>query len=348
MMGMSDIDCMKLALQLAASGRGYVAPNPMVGAVLCHQGRVIGQGYHQQFGGPHAEVNCFQSVHPSDEKLITQATLFVTLEPCSHFGKTPPCADLIIKKNVFRVVVASIDPNEKVRGEGIRRLEAAGIQVEQGLLQKEATELNARFFTFHQFRRPYITIKWAETCDGYIGTGTKDRMHISGSETNKLVHEWRAAEDAILVGTGTAMLDNPSLTVRFVNGRSPLRVILQTSRPPSADLKMFQDGLPVVVINSIKEGVEGNAIYVKMSLDNGPEPLMDWLYRRDIQGLMIEGGQKTLQYFLDSDCWDELKIITNTAKWAGKGIQAPAVPVNAVFRHIKQIDTDRIVTYKKK
>jgi diaminohydroxyphosphoribosylaminopyrimidine deaminase/5-amino-6-(5-phosphoribosylamino)uracil reductase len=339
---------MKLALELAASGRGYVAPNPMVGAVLCHQGNIIGQGYHQQFGGPHAEVNCFESVDPTNEKLIPQSTLFVTLEPCSHFGKTPPCADLVIRNNVYRVVIASVDPNEKVRGRGISRLKAAGIQVEQGLFQKEAAELNCRFFTFHQSQRPYITLKWAQTADGFMGTGTTDRLYISGPSTNKLVHEWRAAEDAILIGAGTAVLDNPMLTVRLGSGRSPLRIILQSSRSLPLDLKIFNDGLPVVVVNAIKDGVEGNVTYVKLNLDNGPLPLLEWLYKNEIQGLMVEGGRKTLQYFLDHDCWDEMKIITNTSQNAKYGIKVPEVPVNAVFRYIKLLDTDRIVTYKKK
>ena len=346
--GMTDLDCMRLALDLAASGRGYVAPNPMVGAVLCHQGIIIGQGYHQQFGGPHAEVNCFESVDPTNEKLISQSTLFVTLEPCSHFGKTPPCADLVIRKNVSRVVIASVDPNEKVRGQGISRLKAAGIQVEQGLLQKEAIELNCRFFTYHQFKRPYITLKWAETSDGYMGTGTADRLYISGPETNQLVHEWRAAEDGILIGAATAVLDNPLLTVRLARGRSPLRIILQSSGSLPSDLKIFNDGLPVVLVNSIKEGIEGNVIYVKLNLDNGPLPLLEWLHKNEIQGLMVEGGRKTLQYFLDHDCWDELKIITNTALLAKHGLKVPQIPVNAVFRHIKHLEKDKIVTYKKK
>jgi diaminohydroxyphosphoribosylaminopyrimidine deaminase/5-amino-6-(5-phosphoribosylamino)uracil reductase len=345
--GMSDIDCMRLALELAASGRGYVAPNPMVGAVLCHEGRIIGQGYHQQFGGPHAEVNCFESVQPADEALIQASTLYVTLEPCSHFGKTPPCAELLIRKGVGRVVVAAIDPNEKVRGQGMNKLKAAGIHVEQGILEKEAIDLNCRFFTSHLKRRPYVTLKWAETANGYMGTGTSERLFISGPATNKMVHEWRAAEDAILIGAGTAVLDNPLLTVRLTAGRSPLRIILQTSRPLSQQLNMFQDGLPVVVINAEKEGVESNITYVKLNLEQGPEPLMTWLHKNNLQGLMVEGGRNTLQYFLKYDCWDEIRIIKSNRPFSGEGIRSPELPLNVIISQDIQIYTDTITTYKK-
>lgn len=345
--GMTDIDCMRLALKLAASGRGHVAPNPMVGAVLCHDGRIIGQGYHQQFGGPHAEVNCFESVQPEDEGLVSQSTLFVTLEPCSHFGKTPPCADLLIRKGVGRVVVAAVDPNEKVSGRGIDKLRAAGILVEQGLLETEARALNCRFFTSHLKRRPWVTLKWAVSADGYMGTGTKERLLISGPAANKMVHEWRAGEDAILIGAGTAVLDNPLLTVRLTAGRSPLRIVLQTSRPLPEHLKMFQDGLPVVVVNAEKEGVEGNITFVKLNLEQGPEPLMTWLYKNNLQGLMIEGGRKTLQYFLKHDCWDEIRMIKSNRPFSGEGIRSPELPLNAIISQEMQVETDTILTFKK-
>ena len=338
---------MKLALELAAAGRGYVSPNPMVGAVLCYEGRVIGQGWHKQFGGPHAEVNCLNAVSAADQHLISKSTMYVTLEPCAHYGKTPPCADLLIDSGIQHVVVAAVDPFDAVKGQGIARMRDAGLRVDKGLLEKEAIALNCRFFTYHIQHRPYITLKWAETADGFMGTGTAVRLFISGEETNKLVHAWRAAEDAILIGAGTAVLDDPLLNVRLVEGPSPLRIIIDVSRQLPDDLKMFGDGQPVVVVNQLKEGVEGHVTFLKMDLELGPQPLLDWLYAKKIQGLMVEGGKKTLQYFLDSGFWDEIKIITNTTLNTGGGIRVPEVPGIAVFHHITQVGKDRIVTYKK-
>lgn len=338
---------MKLALELAAAGRGYVSPNPMVGAVLCYEGRVIGQGWHKQFGGPHAEVNCLNAVSAADQHLISKSTMYVTLEPCAHYGKTPPCADLLINSGIQHVVVAAVDPFDAVKGQGIARMRDAGLRVDKGLLEKEAIALNCRFFTYHIQHRPYITLKWAETADGFMGTGTAVRLFISGEETNKLVHAWRAAEDAILIGAGTAVLDDPLLNVRLVEGPSPLRIIIDVSRQLPDDLKMFGDGQPVVVVNQLKEGVEGHVTFFKMDLELGPQPLLDWLYAKKIQGLMVEGGKKTLQYFLDSGFWDEIKIITNTTLNTGGGLRVPEVPGIAVFHHITQVGKDRIVTYKK-
>lgn len=348
MLGLTANDCMELALELAAAGRGYVSPNPMVGAVLCYDGRVIGQGWHQQFGGPHAEVNCLNAVSPEDQHLISKATMYVTLEPCAHHGKTPPCADLLIRSGIQHVVVAAVDPFDAVKGQGIARMRLAGLRVEQGLLAKEATELNSRFFTYHIQHRPYITLKWAETSDGFMGSGSAVRLFISGEETNKLVHTWRAAEDAILIGAGTAVLDDPLLNVRLVEGHSPLRIIIDVSAQLPAGLKMFNDGQPVVVVNKLIEGVEGLVTYLKMDLAQGPEPLLGWLYEKKIQGLMVEGGKKTLQYFLDSGFWDEIKIITNTTLNTGGVVRVPEVPAFAVFQHITQVGKDRIVTYKKR
>ena len=347
MLGYTAIDCMKLALQLAAQGRGCVSPNPMVGAVLCYGDSVIGQGWHQQYGGPHAEVNCLNAVSVADQDLISKSTMYVTLEPCAHHGKTPPCADLLIRSGIQHVVVAAVDPFNAVKGKGIARMRSAGLLVEQGLLAKEATVLNCRFFTYHIEQRPYITLKWAETEDGFLGSGSHVRLFISGEETNKLVHTWRAAEDAILIGAGTAVLDDPLLNVRLVEGHSPLRIIIDVSRQLPDSLKMFRDGQPVVVVNKLIEGVEGSVTYLKMDLDGGPEPLLNWLYQKKIQGLMVEGGKKTLQYFLDFGYWDEIKIITNTTLKSGGVIRVPEVPESAVFQQVTQVGKDRIVTYKK-
>jgi diaminohydroxyphosphoribosylaminopyrimidine deaminase/5-amino-6-(5-phosphoribosylamino)uracil reductase len=234
-----------------------------------------------------------------------------------------------------------------VSGRGIDKLRAAGILVEQGLLETEARELNCRFFTSHLKKRPWVTLKWAVSADGFIGTGTKERLLISGTAANRMVHEWRSGEDAILIGAGTAALDNPLLTVRLTAGRSPLRIVLQTSRPLPQHLNMFQDGLPVVVVNAEKEGVEGNITYVKLNLEQGPEPLMTWLYKNNLQGLMIEGGRKTLQFFLKHDCWDEIRMIKSNRPFSCEGIRSPELPLNAIISQDIQIDTDTILTYKK-
>jgi diaminohydroxyphosphoribosylaminopyrimidine deaminase/5-amino-6-(5-phosphoribosylamino)uracil reductase len=343
-----DMDCMKEALALAAQGRGFVAPNPMVGAVLVHAGRIIGKGYHQQFGGPHAEVHCIQDVSESDRHLIAESTLYVTLEPCAHYGKTPPCADLIIRSGIPRVVVATTDPFHAVHGKGIARMQEAVIDVRLGVLQSEAADLNARFFTYHRQRRPYITLKWAESADGFIGTGTSDRLLISGAETNSLVHAWRAAEDAILIGSGTALLDDPSLTVRHVAGISPLRIIMQGETSLPSSLKMFNDGSPVLVLNKEKNQEVGPVRYLQVDTQVGPGALMPYLYDLKIQGLLVEGGRKILQFFLDGGYWDEIKIICNTTLYAQGGVPAPKLTADAVFRHTMKSGNDRITTFKKK
>ena len=213
-------------LQLAGKGAGHVAPNPMVGAVLVHNDRILGEGYHQVYGQAHAEVNCINSVLPDDVPLIPDSTLYVSLEPCAHFGKTPPCADLIIKKQIRKVVIGCRDPFKEVDGKGIERLKAAGIEVISGVLEAACTDLNKRFFTFHTFNRPYVILKWAESANGKISGSGNERVFISNAWTNTLVHKWRSEESAIAVGTNTAMLDNPFLTTRLWPGRNPVRILL--------------------------------------------------------------------------------------------------------------------------
>ena len=216
---------MHRCLELAEKAAGHVAPNPMVGAVLVHEGIIIGEGYHQIYGGPHAEVNCIASVPSSLQHLIQDSVIYVSLEPCAHHGKTPPCADLIIRHNIRHVVIGCRDPFVEVDGKGIEKLHAAGIKTETGILEKECRELNKRFFTFHTKHRPFIILKWAQTGDGKIGT-ENNRLHITGSVTNRLVHKWRSEESAILVGANTALADNPQLTTRLWSGNSPTRLII--------------------------------------------------------------------------------------------------------------------------
>ena len=258
---------MRRCLELATLGCGNVAPNPMVGAVLVFNDRVIGEGYHQKYGEAHAEVNCIDSVAEADKKLISSSTLYVSLEPCAHFGKTPPCADLIIQHKIPRVIIGCRDPFKEVDGKGIEKLKAAGVHIETGILEDDCRELNKRFFSFHTKQRPYVILKWAQTADGFIAATNhppgertlkesaekKERLHISNEYSNRLVHKWRSEEAAILIGTNTALLDDPELTTRLWPGRSPVRLILDMDLRLPAHLKIFDRSVRTIVFNSIKE-----------------------------------------------------------------------------------------------
>lgn len=280
---------MQRCLQLASCGRQNAKPNPMVGAVIVCGDRIIGEGYHVRCGEGHAEVNAFASVHPEDEHLLCHSTIYVSLEPCSHYGKTPPCAELIIRKGVKRVVVGCIDPFAKVQGKGIKMIEDAGIEVTVGILQKECEQLNKRFFTFHREHRPYIILKWAQTANGYIDNHYKP-LAISTPFTQMLSHKMRAEEDAILVGRVTDDREHPQLTVRHWSGPAPKRLVLTHDRP-----------LP---------------------------QLMDDLYCHNVQSLIVEGGARTHQSFLDADLWDEIRVETAPITVSG-GTKAPLLPTNA-------------------
>ena len=303
----TDEKYMHRAIQLAKCGEASVAPNPMVGAVIVCQGKIIGEGFHRQYGGPHAEVNAINSVKldgkslanfRDDEEvlkelrhLMSEATMYVTLEPCSHWGKTPPCCELIIEVGIKRVVVGMLDPNAKVNGEGIRRMREAGIDVVTGVLEKECWAINPRFNTFHSQRRPWITLKWAQLSDGTIGCKTKidSRLHISTSFTSMLVHRLRARCQAIMVGTNTAINDRPSLTTRLWQGASPLRVTIDRKGVLSNDFTQSE----------VETVVYHNEILSEILYD---------LHKRGVQHLMVEGGSKLLQSFIDAGLWDEARI----------------------------------------
>ena len=303
----TDEKYMHRAIQLAKCGEASVAPNPMVGAVIVCQGKIIGEGFHRQYGGPHAEVNAINGVKldgkslanfRDDEEvlkelrhLMSEATMYVTLEPCSHWGKTPPCCELIIEVGIKRVVVGMLDPNAKVNGEGIRRMREAGIDVVTGVLEKECWAINPRFNTFHSQRRPWITLKWAQLSDGTIGCKTKSdsRLHISTSFTSMLVHRLRARCQAIMVGTNTAINDRPSLTTRLWQGASPLRVTIDRKGVLSNDFTQSE----------VETVVYHNEILSEILYD---------LHKRGVQHLMVEGGSKLLQSFIDAGLWDEARI----------------------------------------
>ena len=321
-------------LQLAALGSGAVAPNPMVGAVLVYQDRVIGEGYHQEWGGPHAEVNCLSSVSEEDKDLISQSTLYVSLEPCAHFGKTPPCADLIIKNQIPNVVVACRDPFSAVNGKGLEKMQLAGVSVRTGVLEQEALEINRRFFHFHTLHRPYVLLKWAQTADGRITGKVGERLHISNPYTNRLVHKWRGEEMAILVGTNTAVEDDPELTTRHWPGQNPIRLVIDRDLSLPANLKLFDGQFPTLVFTNRKHSLPDQAVfeevkkqglaYYQVTDDVSLVPqILHALYQLRIQSVMVEGGAQLLQSFIDENSWDEARVITNNELVAGEGLAAP-------------------------
>lgn len=337
---MSHDTFMKRALELAELGRGMVSPNPMVGCVIVNDGNIIGEGYHQKHGEHHAEVNAITSV--VDQSLLADSTIYVTLEPCAHFGKTPPCADLIIDKGIKHAVVACLDPFEKVAGKGIQKLIDSGADVEVGVLERDATELNKRFFTSIKKQRPYVILKWAQTDDGYVAKENFDSKWITNKYSRQLVHKWRTEEDAILVGKNTALHDNPSLTARDWKGKNPVRVLLDTNLEVPKTYNLFNSEAPTLVLNSIKDEEESNIKWIKVDLNN-PLNVLQKLAEQNIQSVIVEGGSQTLNSFMDQNCWDEARVFT-ASKQFGKGISAP-LPKGELIK-TESIFDDLMKTYK--
>ena len=333
---------MQRCIQLAQLGEGMVAPNPMVGSLLVYNDRIIGEGYHQHYGQPHAEVNCINSVKEEDKQFISQSTLYVSLEPCAHFGKTPPCADLIIKHKIPKVIVGCRDPFKEVDGKGIEKLIAAGIDVTLGVLEQECKALNKRFFTFHTKQRPYIILKWAETANHFIGSNTSERLLISNETTNRLVHKWRSEEAAILVGTNTALLDNPSLSNRLWTGKQPIRLIIDKELKLSKSLNLFDKRQATIIFNHIKQQEEENLIYYQLDRNNELlQQIMEACYKLNIQSILVEGGSKTLQSFINNNLWDEARVITNKKLSIANGVPAPML-YNATIKETMMIGEDEI------
>ena len=332
---------MERALELAGLGLGYVSPNPLVGCVIVHNHKIIGEGYHRQYGGPHAEVNAVNSV--VNKALLTHSTVYVTLEPCSHFGKTPPCADLLIKHKVQRVVVAVEDPNPKVSGSGIQKLRDAGINVEVGILREEAETLNKRFFKAIEKKRPYVILKWAQTLDGFIARENYDSKWISDDYSRLLVHQWRAQEDAIMVGKNTAHYDDPSLTVREIKGRNPIRVTFDKKLELNTTLKVLSDGESTLCYNSIKnEQGLGGVEYVKIREEATLEEILADLDKRNIQSVFVEGGAALLSSFIKKGLWDEARVFICPVKFMN-GIKAPAV--NNLLVQDERLMADRLLLF---
>lgn len=354
---------MQRCLQLAEMGAGHVAPNPMVGAVLVSDDRIIGEGYHRQYGEVHAEVNCIYSVGEADKEQISKSTLYVSLEPCVHFGITPPCTNLIINSRIPEVVIGCRDSFPEVDGKGIEKLKAAGVNVIIGILEKECLELNKRFFTFHNKQRPYVILKWAQSNEGIIApldhprgkaltyAGT-ERLLISNEFTNRLVHKWRSEETSILVGTNTALLDDPSLTTRLWPGKNPVRLVIDKELKLPSHLKLFDGSTETIVFSYLKQEDLGSLHYHQLNEENEIIPqILSVLYEQKILSVMVEGGAGLLQSFIDAGLWDEARIISNELQIAtgmakGSGLNAPVLKTAMLLKKEKT-GTDLISYYRR-
>jgi diaminohydroxyphosphoribosylaminopyrimidine deaminase/5-amino-6-(5-phosphoribosylamino)uracil reductase len=338
---MNDILYMERALELAALGREWVSPNPMVGCVIVHDDKIIGEGFHQKFGEPHAEVNAVNSVE--DQSLLPESTVYVTLEPCSHYGKTPPCAELLIKHKVKKVVICNEDPFPKVAGKGIQMLKDAGIEVVTGLLSEKGEELNKRFLKANRTGLPYIILKWAETADGFISNADGSPVKISNTTTDVTVHRWRAEEDAILVGKNTVISDNPRLNVRYwIDGKNPVRVILDSSLELSREHHVFDGSQKTFVFNSVLPKVEDTVEFIQ---SNNLVDILKELKTRGINSVLVEGGLKVHESFISQGLFDEIRVI-KSPKILNQGISAPILPRHILLDKNIRILDDQIFFFK--
>lgn len=330
---------MNRALDIAQISLGNVSPNPMVGALLVKNGELIAENYHQKIGEGHAEALLIQDVvqkHGESEaqNLFKDSVLYVTLEPCSHFGRTPPCAELLVKWKIPTVVVAMLDPNEKVNGNGVKLLRENGIEVITGICEERARFLNRRFLIQHQYKRPYIILKWAETADGFFAPENGEKKWITGKEAKVLSHKWRSEEDAILVGKNTAIADKPYLNVREWQGRNPKRIVLDKNLEIPKDSPLFLPNADVFVFNEKKTDIEGHIKFIEVEQFDFylPQKIVYQLYLWDIQSVIIEGGAKILNLFLEAGLFDEVRILKSNEAW-GSGIKAPYVHLKADFKY---------------
>lgn len=310
----------KRCIEIAKKAKGKTYPNPLVGAVIVHNEKIIGEGYHQKAGETHAEINAINSVE--NPELLPESTIYVSLEPCAHFGKTPPCSLKLREIGFRKVVIGAMDSHDKVNGKGKKILMDAGIETISGILEDECRELNKRFFTYHEKKRPYIILKWAESQDGFIDKDFKPTK-ISNELASQFVHQIRSEEHAILVGTQTALNDNPSLTTRIIEGRNPVRILIDFELKAPRDFKIYNNEAPTLVFNQEKDSEEENIKFIKISKENFLEELMQKLYENQIQSVLIEGGSKTLQTFIDANLWDETIFIKNKNLTLENGTKAP-------------------------
>ena len=326
---------MKRAIELAKNGSGHVSPNPLVGCVIVHGGTIVGEGWHKKYGGPHAEVHAVESV--TDKRILSESTLYVNLEPCSHTGKTPPCADMIISHKIGKVVIANGDSNPLVAGAGIKKLRNAGVTVITDVLAREGQDLNNRFFTYMEKRRPRIILKWAETADGFIARKNNDSKWISNEYSRQLVHKWRSEEDAVMVASGTAWYDNPMLNVRDWTGRDPVRIVIDRHLKLGANLNIFNRQQRTICYNLVKNDQSENLEFVQLGKENFLTSLMEDLYRKKIQSVIVEGGGQLLGSFIEANLWDEARIFISPLKFE-KGIPAPHI--SGVVKENMKLDKD--------
>ncbi len=342
---------MQRCLELAVSGLGSVSPNPMVGCVIVHHGTIIGEGWHRKYGEAHAEVNAIHSV--ADKSLLPESTVYVNLEPCSHFGKTPPCADLLISYRVKKVVIGMMDPFEKVAGSGIQKLKDAGIEVQVGVMEEACRELNKRFITFNTQRRPYVILKWAQTINGFIAPDAakmsaeefEQKRHITGLVVQRLVHKWRSEEDAIMVGTNTIITDNPALNTRAWGGKNPVRITLDLSNRLPANLKIFDGSQPSIIFSTTDKKPANNLEYISIDKEQPVfTQMLHALYERHIQSLIVEGGTITLNHILAFGLWDEAQVFVSP-QTLEDGIAAPKTPNGKVITQTT-IDSKQLTIYR--
>jgi diaminohydroxyphosphoribosylaminopyrimidine deaminase/5-amino-6-(5-phosphoribosylamino)uracil reductase len=325
---------MRRAIELAANGLGYVAPNPLVGCVIVHKDRILAEGWHQKLGGPHAEVNAILSC--KDAELLKEATLYVTLEPCAHFGKTPPCSSFIVRHEIPRVVIATVDPFAEVSGRGIAELRKAGIDVTVGILREEAIHMNRRFLTNQLKKRPYIILKWAQSADGYMDierTGEKGSYRISGDDARRLTHRWRSEESAILVGANTILNDNPLLTSRYWDGKNPTRIVFDPNRKLKGTEKVFSSDAPTIWCTD-EANSHNHQTFLNATLDT--------LIHKGISSILVEGGKRTLEQFIGMNLWDEMRVFTSNSP-LGNGLNAPIITSEA--NRTIQLENDTLNIY---
>jgi diaminohydroxyphosphoribosylaminopyrimidine deaminase / 5-amino-6-(5-phosphoribosylamino)uracil reductase len=331
---------MTRALELAGLGIGHVSPNPRVGCVILKDGNIIGEGWHHKYGEAHAEVNALNSI--SDKSLIEGSTVYVNLEPCSHFGKTPPCADTLIKHKVRKVIIANVDSNPLVAGNGVKKLQEAGVEVLTGVCEKEGRNMNKRFFTYHERQRPYIILKWAQTSDGFIARSNYESKWISDELSRQLVHKWRSEEDAVLVGTKTAAHDNPQLTVREWSGRNPIRLVIDRFLRLSDRLNLYDGSVKTFCFNLIKHEEHSNLTLVRLDEDDFLKQMLKYLFDHNVQSLIVEGGSLTLSLFLQAGLWDEARVFVSKRTFQ-QGISAPIMSGKLVSS--ERITADELLIY---
>ncbi|MBL4653274.1 MAG: bifunctional diaminohydroxyphosphoribosylaminopyrimidine deaminase/5-amino-6-(5-phosphoribosylamino)uracil reductase RibD [Flavobacteriales bacterium] len=336
---------MQRCLELAKMGLINAMPNPSVGSVITHKDKIIGEGYTSPFGGNHAEVNAINSV--KNKELLSESTIYVSLEPCSHFGKTPPCSDLLIQHNFKQVVIGCVDPNPLVNLNGVQKLKDSGIEIITNVLEKECRASNKRFFAFQEQKRPYVILKWAQSSDGFIDSirvsTDQNAAKITSQQSNTLVHKWRSEEMAIMIGTNTALLDNPSLTVRHVDGTNPTRIVIDKENKLPKSLAIFNNSAPTICYTTNHSHQENDNEWVRIDFKNSLKEILDDLHKRNILSLFVEGGQQLHQSFIEANLWDEARIFTNSTSLKD-GVKAPTLGAEPISE--TTVGTDSLSMYK--